>query len=244
MTSLPSLTLHDETDALSPPRTPFSEPWLINLRRAMGRRGTTPILMTGFAISRAEHEAIRNQRSTLARRTTSGANDRPAIGVELAKLIAAFPTQDPGMTASLRIEAYSDALHDAPAWAVHEARLRIVRGAVEGLDKRFAPTPPQLAEIVAGILRPLRDDLSTLCELEAIGVIEEPSEEERARVASGFVALAEELGKESAATVAARARASLETRAGAMGLDRSAIDALPDAPPRSGALDKLAVKGA
>jgi hypothetical protein len=92
----------------------------------------------------------------------------------------------------MRIEAYFDALGAAPAWAVREARLQIIRGDTD-LDRRFAPTPPQLADIVKTILRPFRDDLALL---ESLGEIEpnvEPRPEERVRVGEGMDELKTEL---------------------------------------------------
>ena len=87
--------------------------------------------------------------------------------MELAKLFAAFPaqTQNDGAT-RLRMEAYFEAIGDLPAWAIAEARRRIIRGETL-LDLRFAPSPPQLSVIARAVVTPYR---MALADLERIQV--------------------------------------------------------------------------
>ena len=174
------LTIHTENPV---PTTPFSQPWLSNLRRGMGREGGTPTLMAGFSLTTQDLKKIQQTILNYRRQITAALSERPAIAAELAKLVSAFPMQGQSDSpVSLRVEAYFEALGMAPAWAVREARLRVVRGQEPTLNKSFAPTPPELAEIVRAILRPHRNDLADLETLAQIEPTFDPSPEERARV--------------------------------------------------------------
>lgn len=191
MTSLPARQLPTESQN---PTTPFSEPLLSNLRRGMGWVSGRPILMAGFTMTPMLSRQIQARLLTFRQQITGGPQDRQAIGIELAKLLAAFPTQDQGDTpAGMKIAAYSDALGGAPEWAVREARLKVVRGDVAGINKNFAPTPPVFADVVKEILRPYRSDLADLEALSKVEPTFDPSPEERARVADGFGKLKAEL---------------------------------------------------
>lgn len=178
----------------------------------------------------------------MARAITGGPHDRPAIGVELARLLAAFPMAQPGASADLRVDAYAEALAGLPSWALREARWRIVRGEAtvtvgdetRPLDMRFAPTPPQLASIVRDIVKPYRDDLADLTDLVRIEPNRDPDPAERKRVSDGFDALLDSLGRPAPGAAAQRARDRLAERARAMGLDEGVIDLLPSAPSPSG----------
>jgi hypothetical protein len=119
---------------------------------------------------------------------------RPAPGnarilaVEIARLLAAFPSQTAGDSATdLRIEAYMEAISDAPEWAVSEARLACIRGEA-GLDNRFAPTPAQFASLVSLRTRRVKRDLADLERIQraADGHVPAPAPAERAKVAAGF----------------------------------------------------------
>ena len=183
MTSLPQTRPAMENQV---PMMPSSEKWLDNLRRAMGRSNGRPILMGGVTISKKQHEAIKSRQLTLRKAITADASDRPATGAEIARLLAAFPATDAGMSTALRVEAYSDALGTAPAWAVYEARLKVVRGETKGLDQRFMPTPPQFANLVREILRPWQAELADLTCLVSIDPEIDPTFGERARINAGF----------------------------------------------------------
>ncbi len=115
-----------------------------------------------------------------------GHDSSKAVAVEIAKLMAAFPTQAQSDTpTSLRMQAYFEALADAPVWAVAEARGRILRGEVT-LGHPFCPSPPELAGIVKMVLRPLRADLDDLRRILAASDPQEVEPQERERVAEGF----------------------------------------------------------
>jgi hypothetical protein len=180
-----------ETDVLTPPTTPFSQPSFANLRRHLGRVGGKPALMGGMVIAPAGQQAILESISTLKARLTAGPDDQKLIGIELAQLLMAFPRQDPGVGAQVLVRAYRDALFDAPAWAVHAARMKILRGEVPNISQAFAPSPPAFASVVREVLWPLRKDLADLEALASIEVIDNP--ETRARLSEGFDLLKDEL---------------------------------------------------
>ncbi len=113
--------------------------------------------------------------------------------MELARLLACFPSQAQSDTpADLRMEGYFEALSGVPAWAVAEARGRILRGEVT-LGHGFCPTPPELARIVQLVLRPMRVDLDDLRKILAAANPQEPTPQERRRVVEGFQKLRADL---------------------------------------------------
>lgn len=181
MTSLPAKYSSNKR-----PTTPFSTPWLGNLRRALGTTAGKPVLMTGFTITEAERRQIDQAISTLDRRLSADENDGPMIGVELARMLAAFPAQEQGFSAAMRIEGYQRVLSAMPLWVVAEACDRVVNGLEHGLDKRFAPSPPQMAEIARNALRPLREDLATLRMIAMADLPDAENETDRERVSAGF----------------------------------------------------------
>jgi hypothetical protein len=180
----------------------------------------------------SERQQIPALLSSLKQRLSAAPGDRQLIAAELAKLLAAFPAQaQSDAPASLRIEAYFEAVGDAPAWAVQQARLRIIRGEVGSLDTRFAPNPPQLAAVVRDLLSSLRNDLADLERLSAAVVEHVPTPEERARVAAKFAELKQTFpsgAKREAQTAAAMASAAdtaLRQRLRDNGMTEEAIDA-------------------
>ncbi len=218
--------------------TVFSEPWLVNLRRALGTTQGRPVLQMGMEITPDQREAINQKLLTLRQQiTVSGPTEREQIGRELLSLITAFPTDVKGNeAAALRISAYSDAIGDAPAWAVYQARLKIVRGEVEWGNRSFAPSPPQVAEFVQAELRLLKKDLTDLGQLAAVEKVKVISPEVRKKVHEGLKELGDKLGGRQLppAVVAEAAEAALRQRATKLGLDPDAtMAALPDAPDRS-----------
>jgi hypothetical protein len=142
--------------------------------------------MAGVKATDEQKRRIQTHMLRLKSRLTS-TGERQAIAIELAKLFAAFPAQDQSDSpAELRMEAYFEGLHGIPAWAIAEARGRIVRGETV-LDTRFAPTPPQLAVQARVLLEPLKADLAKLERIAlAAGSTAETTAEERARVTAGF----------------------------------------------------------
>ena len=213
------------------PTTPFSAPWLSRFRKSFGTITGKPTLMSGMEPTDSERQQIPVLASNLKRRLTAAPGDRALIAVELAKLLAAFPAQaQSDAPASLRIEAYFEAIGDAPAWAVQQARLRIIRGEVGSLDTRFAPGPAQVAVVLRDLLSSLRNDLIDLERLSAAVVEHVPTPEERARVAAKFAEFrstfptADRREAQTAAAMASAADTALRQRLRDNGMDDEAID--------------------
>ena len=111
-----------------------------------------------------------------------GPDDGQAKAVEIAKLTMAFPSQgQEGVPNDLRAGAYFDALDGLPAWAVADARRKVVAGRTPYGDP-WAPTPAQLRKLVSEILTPLRGELHVLESIEAAEQESKPSDAERRRV--------------------------------------------------------------
>jgi len=162
------------------------------------------------------------------------------VAVELARMLAAYPAQKTDdVSAELRMEAYFEALAGVPAWIVAEARLACLRGE-GGCDPRFAPTPSQLSGICRDRLRRMADEMAELIRIaEAQPTWEEPSAEERKRVADGFKALRASLGSQKTDVTQESALDALRQRCLDNGITTDAIDALPDAPPRTGSFASI-----
>lgn len=167
-------------------------------------------------------------------------HEREAIAVELAKLIAAFPSQDPGVSADLRIAAYFEALEGFPVAAVCAAREKINRGLVADLNKAFAPTPAQFADVVRKIVSPanpfrtqLGDQLRAERADRAAGKLSPPQPEkfsEKMRVVDGFEKLKQDIRANGDHHWHDDPETSLRKRAQALGLDyETAMKSIPDA---------------
>lgn len=211
MTNLPTTSPPTETATPPAPTTPFSEPWLSNLRRGLGRRNGYPILKAGFEPTKEQRELIRSHHSTLTRQLTAGPDERQTVGLFIAKLLASYPAQKGGgyAAASLKVSSYEDAIGTAPVWAVKEAVLRVNQGKIPDISPDFAPTPARFAQIVAETMEPLRRDLADLrwlATLEAERPEPEISDEQAARMRARLKALAEELRASSEPVVDASSR--------------------------------------
>jgi hypothetical protein len=228
-----------------PPTTPFSERWLASLRRGLGSLNGRPVIRgTRMSLERQElvRRAIKGRLSTFRLTLFASVEDGPAVGVELARLLGAFPTQDPGMSAAIRIDAYKDAISDAPLWAVREARLRVIRGRV-GAPHRFAPSPPEFVQIVDDVISLYRRDLQALellasAEFDDAPVPELPAPDD-GRVRFEDVGGRQVIGRWDTATAARRkttdaqravAAAALQRRMQTMNVDPSALANLKDQP--------------
>lgn len=193
MTSLQTRRTSAPDSLLPAPTTHFSAPWLADLRRSLRTddRGK-PTLPASLRPD--QRRTILALGSILGRMLSADTEDLPLIGVEIAKLLAAFPVQATGsdVSADLRVDAYAEAIGAAPAWAVQRARLRVVRGEVEGLDPRWCPTPPQFALLVRAELETPKRELADLRAIAMAQPADEPVPPEvRERRAAELQALAE-----------------------------------------------------
>lgn len=165
------------------------------------------------------------------------------IAVEIAKLLAAFPSQDASESPmQLRITAYFEAIAGLPLWAIRDVRVRVVQGMISDFDRRFAPTPPQFADAVRKVVAPTNPFLDAR---RATGQEpESPLQPRSDRVINGF----EDLKQEMASRISgkkppkwdANPEAALRQRAAANGVDYdTAMSSIPDAKPRTGSFGKL-----
>ena len=211
-----------------PATTPFSDPSLDRLRKAIRLENGRPVLPSGMTISERERQRISVLATGYRDQLSPGRDNRKHLAVILAKLLAAFPAPQAGETSTdLRIAAYLEAVETIPAWAVDAARGAIVRGETE-CDTRFAPTPPQLARIARKAMAPMYE---TAVELDRIvQAVErlEPGEEERARVSAGLAALYRELGGTGPGDAAASAQARFAEMCAEAGVDPESIKDAPD----------------
>jgi hypothetical protein len=153
------------------------------------------------------------------------------IARQLAKLLSAFPTQDTGQAANLRIDAYFEAIDGSPTWAVEHAVRRILSGSITELDGRFAPTPPQLATVVRNLVSPVNpfEDPRRARPMAA-----EQDQPKSQSIIGGFANLKAEMSAKKPSKWYDNPLEALAKRAAANGIDLdAALDAIPDALPRS-----------
>lgn len=219
-----------------PPEIPaFSVPWLASLKNALMRVGSEWVLPSSHLPTQGQIAAIRNRSSALTSRLSCGAGNDKALAVELAKLLTAFPARGQDeISTELRMEAYFEALTGIPAWAVSEARTDVIRG-VAGLDPRFAPTPPQLADLARAKLALIGDELTMLRRIETARIEScEPTPEEHEIVSKGFADLLAWLGKKDDEHLRVEAMEGLRATCRELGIPESSIEELPEAPERTG----------
>ena len=169
------------------PTTPFTASWLDTLRKGICEANGQPILPAGLSISESQRRSIEADIVVFRAHLTPQPDNHRRTAIVLAKLLAAFPAQSQSdAPIEQRMEAYFEALHGVPAWAVDRARLDIIAGRADGLSGVWAPTPPQLAKIARSAMR---RDQAILADLERVAAAK-PYEDidlaERKRVAAGF----------------------------------------------------------
>jgi hypothetical protein len=84
--------------------------------------------------------------------SNSSANNR-AILAELVKMLSLFPV--PGQSdegQKLRLAGYLEVISGFPSWVVQIACVKVCRGLYPQLNRAFAPTPAELAEIIRELL--------------------------------------------------------------------------------------------
>lgn len=164
------------------PVRPFSDPSLASLRNALGWVGGKPILMGNRRVTEAEMRTIKGHISILSRSLSCGAADDKVKAVEIAKMSMTFPQQGmDDVSLDLRNESYFEALVGLPAWAVAEARRRIVTGST-AFGRPWGPGPIEFADMVRDVLKPVRADLNDLRTIESVDPWHEPTPEERALI--------------------------------------------------------------
>lgn len=153
----------------------------------MGEVNGRPILMSGCSVTERERSRIIALIARHKTKLSPGHEDRRAIAVILAKLLAAFPAQSQSEApAAQRVDAYFEALGGVPAWAVDEARKYIITGMAAECTGSFAPTPPQLATVCRRMMAHDREIVMDLERILLAASEHEPSVDERERVSTGF----------------------------------------------------------
>lgn len=209
------------------PDSPFSKEWLSQLRKGLGSINGKPALMSGFSVTGEQARQIEDAISRLKASLLPDRDDIRAKAVLIARLLSGFPAQQ--LEQDTRAEAYFSALEGLPSWAVERAVGKVNRGEA-GLDTRFAPSPAQMAVEVRKVTLPIRDDLATLERLKVAVGERDPDPAEKARVSAGFDDLLATFRRTRSKE--ADARESLEQRCHDLGIDPSAIDAVPNQPER------------
>lgn len=159
------------------------EPWLSERLGRMHYENGKPMLPADAALSETMRQAVEDKRRSCLLSLGPPADD-DAASVELYRMLTAFPAraEQAEMSVALRVEAYFTAIGQKPIWALRSAVDDVLRGEA-GVDSRFAPTPPQLAEITERHIGPVRAAAHKLSELLAAEVEPEIDEEQRARTA-------------------------------------------------------------
>ncbi len=79
--------------------------------------------------------------------------EKKKINLELTKLFIAFPVAGTSEEdQEMRLRIFRDTLEHMPAWAVGKACAKFISGKVEGVNKGYPPSPPQLADATRDIL--------------------------------------------------------------------------------------------
>ena len=94
--------------------------------------------------------------------------DSDGIAACVMPLVASMPSASAGDMAQFRAAAYVVALEGQPRNALEIACRQVLRGDVEGLSRRFAPTPPELAKLTRDAASVWRGRLRNVEELLAM----------------------------------------------------------------------------
>lgn len=85
--------------------------------------------------------------------SSNSSENKRTIVAELVRMFAVFPVQDQSREGQkLRLETYLADLGGFPAWVVQIACVKVRRGLFPQLNRAFAPTSAELAEIVRELL--------------------------------------------------------------------------------------------
>lgn len=151
-----------------------------------------PVIAT--ALTSDEREQVRDMLAACDR-STARATRREIAGIVM-QVLANYPSDGASRAIEdARAKNWIDALEDLPVWAIEAARLRWLRGEVDGVNPDFAPKPARFREIVIACMAPIYERKSVLRKL-LVAVPDdrgEISEEARARGAEILQACADEI---------------------------------------------------
>lgn len=91
---------------------------------------------------------------------------RPAAALDIAReltdrLFLAFQMKGPDDEDQRKklLVLYVEALSKYPMWAIHEACSRFINGEVKAAEKKWAPKPAEICEVVREIIEPVKREL-------------------------------------------------------------------------------------
>jgi hypothetical protein len=243
----------DQPKHLPEPAGLSSEQWLVDLHQAaMGEIAGRPMLPAGYIVKPEWTIAIDAEIARLKSKLACPPGNEVEQALEITRTFYAFRQEADDradVDADMQLEGYYEALDGIPAWAVGDARRKILRGDADrsiraDLNLRYPPTPPQLALQCRAVLAPIRLELARLQRIrEAIANLEEV-EVKSLKVRSGLDQLAASFTREKAPPREldrAVNYAALEARLIEKGMDPKLLEGIPDAPDAWG---KLSLPGA
>jgi len=163
--------------------TVWAAPWLASCSASVNGDTVRPTVPASKALTTDQIQQVKQAagylRLSLAERPTL-----EEVAGEVFRLLAPFPLRngEAEVTLEFRAEAYIEALKDIPLWAIAQARSKVMRGEA-GIDPKFAPTPPQAAEIARDQMRESRKALHDLERVARAEVVPEIDPATRARMA-------------------------------------------------------------
>ena len=141
--------------------TPFSTPWLRELRRGLGETNGKPVLMAGFQVTADQRTKIEAAIVRMRAHLTPGREDVEHSAMLVGRVLAPYRERDKSTSTMLAADVYIEAIAGQPSWAVDAACKRFNAGRTK-LDAAFPPMPAQLAELVYDEAAPARRDLTDL----------------------------------------------------------------------------------
>ncbi|WP_421724771.1 hypothetical protein [Bauldia sp.] len=125
-----------------------------------------PVFRHGRGLTEAERDELIETKAVL---TDWLAPAGPAtIGALVLPVLVAFKVRDTGEAASARAQAYAIGLSRVPLNALEETCRAILAGETD-LDRRFAPTPAEIAAVARAYAAPVKVDLMRIDALLAAG---------------------------------------------------------------------------
>jgi hypothetical protein len=149
-------------------------------------------IVSTAAPTESERGALEGRRNAIADVMEPGRE--PEIEKRAAYMLGCFsgPDRDP-VTVRALVRTIARELKNIPIWAIDEACARILGGRAPGINRAFAPQPPQIAHLCREIVQPLHAERARIAKVLNAEIFHEATPEERERVAAGLAGLVDEL---------------------------------------------------
>jgi hypothetical protein len=149
-------------------------------------------IVSTAAPTEAEREVLEGRRNAIADVMEPGREQE--IEKRAAYMLGCFsgPERDPVAVRGL-VRTIARELKNIPIWAIDEACARILGGRAPGINRAFAPQPPQIAHLCREIVQPLHAERARIAKVLNAEIFVEATPEERERVAAGLLALRDDL---------------------------------------------------